>query len=117
MPLIENGFAPDDPITKMTVERYLSAFKDTGVDTVIMGCTHYPLLKDYFRRHLPKDVRVISQDELMGAKLKDYLARHIEIDICLSRNSELRVMVSSLNSHYSAVAAKMFSDIAIEEVK
>ena len=37
VPLIENGFAPDDPITEMTVERYLSAFQGTGVDTVIMG--------------------------------------------------------------------------------
>lgn len=112
VPLIENNdFASADEVC----QSYISQF--SNIDSLILGCTHYPLLKDYFRRHLPKDVRVISQDELMGAKLKDYLARHIEIDICLSRNSELRVMVSSLNSHYSAVAAKMFSDIAIEEVK
>ena len=54
VPLIENGFAPDDPITEMTVERYLSQFKDTGVDTVIMGCTHYPFLTDTLEKHMPE---------------------------------------------------------------
>ena len=54
VPLIENGFAPDDPITEMTVERYLSAFRGTGVDTVIMGCTHYPFLAGTLRRHMPE---------------------------------------------------------------
>ena len=54
VPLIENGFAPDDPITKMTVERYLSAFRDTGVDTVIMGCTHYPFLAHTLEAYLPE---------------------------------------------------------------
>lgn len=54
VPLIENGFAPDDPITEMTVERYLSAFRDTGVDTVIMGCTHYPFLANTLQKHMPE---------------------------------------------------------------
>ena len=53
VPLIENGFAPDDPITEMTVERYLSAFQGTGVDTVIMGCTHYPFLTGTLEKTMP----------------------------------------------------------------
>ena len=59
VPLIENGFAPDDPITEMTVERYLSAFQGTGVDTVIMGCTHYPFLANTLERHMP-DVTFVN---------------------------------------------------------
>lgn len=95
------------------VEKYAKQF--SNLDSLILGCTHYPLLKQYFRQALP-NVRVISQDELMGAKLKDYLQRHIEIDICLSRNSEYNILVSSLNAHYQNVAATMFPDIPVKEV-
>ena len=69
VPLIENGFAPDDPITKMTVERYLSAFKDTGVDTVIMGCTHYPFLADTLEQYMP-DVTFINVGKALSFGLK-----------------------------------------------
>ena len=69
VPLIENGFAPDDPITKMTVERYLSAFKDTGVDTVIMGCTHYPFLEHTLERFLP-EVTFINVGKALSFGLK-----------------------------------------------
>ena len=111
VPLIENNnFAAADEVCR----RYISQFDN--IDSLVLGCTHYPLLKDYFRRHLPKDIRVVSQDELMGAKLQNYLSRHIEIDITLSRNSELKVLVSSFNPHYQAVATKLFPSVTIEEV-
>lgn len=47
VPLVENGFiSKSDPIVKLVVERYLLPLKKTGIDTLIMGCTHYPILKD-----------------------------------------------------------------------
>ena len=69
VPLIENGFAPDDPITEMTVERYLSAFRGTGVDTVIMGCTHYPFLAATLQRHMP-EVTFINVGKALSFGLK-----------------------------------------------
>ena len=71
-------------------------------------------LKEYFREALPK-VRIISQDELMGAKLADYLRRHIEIDICLSRNRDYKFLVSNWNEHYQKVAAMLFPGIPVRE--
>ncbi len=53
VPLIENGFAPDDPIVKLTVQRYLTALLETDIDTLILGCTHYPFLYDTIRETLP----------------------------------------------------------------
>lgn len=109
VPAIEsNDFAAAEKI----VADYAPRFKD--MDSLILGCTHYPLVKDFFRRAL-SDVRVIAQDELMGAKLKDYLRRHVEIDICLSRNREYEFLVSTLNEHYQSVAAKMFPDIPVRQ--
>lgn len=109
VPAIEsNNFA----LAEAKAAEYAAGFVD--VDSLILGCTHYPLLKECFRRALPK-VRVISQDELMGAKLADYLRRHIEIDICLSRNRDYKFLVSNWNEHYQKVAATMFPDIPICE--
>ncbi len=112
VPAIE---AADFIAAEKAAKNYASQFKN--IDSLILGCTHYPLLKTIFRRLMPENVRVVSQDELMGAKLKDYLKRHFEIDICLSRSSELKVLVSRLDDHYRQIAATMFPNIKIEEVK
>ncbi|MBQ6146984.1 MAG: glutamate racemase [Clostridia bacterium] len=71
VPLIENGFAPDDPITEMTVERYLSSFRDTGVDTIIMGCTHYPFLKNTLQKHMP-EVTFINVGKALSYDLREH---------------------------------------------
>ena len=112
VPLIEsNNFTAAD----LAAKKYSSEFK--SIDSLILGCTHYPLLKSSFHKYLPERVKIVSQDELMGAKLKDYLTRHFEIDICLSRNKELKFWVSKYNSHYQEVAQKLFPNVIIEEVK
>ena len=90
---------------------YVKQFKE--IDSLILGCTHYPLLKTYFRQILPPSVRVISQDEFMGEKLQDYLTRHVEIDITLSRNAQYQFEVSELNEHYRQVAESLFPGINI----
>jgi glutamate racemase len=60
VPLVENGFvAADDPITALTVERYLAPIKESGADTLILGCTHYPLIADAIAKFLP-DVTLIN---------------------------------------------------------
>ena len=100
-------------LAEKLVKNYASKF--VNMDSLILGCTHYPLLKQYFRRFLPT-VNVISQDELMGAKLKDYLNRHLEIDICLSRNREYKFMVSHWNNDYQRVADLLFPNIVFEEI-
>lgn len=54
VPLVENGLTdPRDEIVRCVVERYTKDLRETGVDTVILGCTHYPILKDAIARSLP----------------------------------------------------------------
>lgn len=112
VPAIEgNDFTAAEKLSQQYAENF------NGFDSLILGCTHYPLLKNYFRATLPPTTKVVSQDELMGEKLKDYLERHFEIDITLSRNSEYKFIVSSLNDHYQRVAEMMFGKIKIEAVE
>ena len=60
VPLVENGFVDaDDPIPRLTAERYLAPIKESGADTLILGCTHYPLLSAVISAVLP-DVALID---------------------------------------------------------
>ncbi|MCQ2741306.1 MAG: glutamate racemase [Alphaproteobacteria bacterium] len=109
VPLIE---ANDFTAAKAAAKEYTADFKN--IDSLILGCTHYPLLKKDFREFMPENVRIVSQDDLMGQKLKDYLRRHVEIDICLSRNAELEILVSQMNDGYQKVAGLLFPNVEVK---
>ena len=107
VPAIENN---DFATAQEFVREYSRSF--TSCDSLILGCTHYPLLKNMFREALPK-VRIISQDELMADKLKNYLSRHSEIEHKLGRQGARCFKVSSLNNHSQKVASNLFADIPL----
>ncbi len=61
VPLVENGrCAPGDMVAELVVREYLQPLKDAGVDTLVMGCTHYPLLRDIFSAFMGPDVTLID---------------------------------------------------------
>lgn len=94
------------------VRKYALPFAEC--DSLILGCTHYPLMKDFFRAELPR-VNIVSQDELMGDKLADYLEHHPEIAGCLSTDSHYEFCVSSLNRRSRKVAGLLFPEIPLRE--
>jgi glutamate racemase len=59
VPLVEEGWT-DGPVVEMTAERYLSEMKVTGIDTLVLGCTHYPLLKGVLSSVMGEPVRLID---------------------------------------------------------
>jgi glutamate racemase len=78
--LIENNEFDNegaDYFIKKHVNRLLAA--DRRIDTVILGCTHYPLIQQKIRRHLSADIQLISQGDIVAKRLADYLVRHPEI--------------------------------------
>ncbi len=61
VPLVESGFVePGDPITRLTVERYLASMKEAGVDTLILGCTHYPIIAPVIAEVMGEGVTLIN---------------------------------------------------------
>lgn len=75
VPLVENGrYAPSDPLVKLLVEEYIAPFKEAEVDTLVLGCTHYPLLWDAIAAYLGEDVTLISS----GAACIDTVAQLLE---------------------------------------
>ncbi len=81
VPLVENGEGDSegaDYFIKKNVDQLMN--QDRDIDTVILGCTHYPLLINKIKKYMPESVNVISQGDIVALSLKDYLKRHPEID-------------------------------------
>jgi glutamate racemase len=62
VPLVEEGWT-DNEVVEMTVRAYLGSLKQSGIDTLILGCTHYPLLKKAIRKYLGSSVRLVDSAE------------------------------------------------------
>lgn len=81
VPLVENNEAHSDGADYF-VQKYVDELlaKDDKIDTIILGCTHYPLLQSKIRKYAPAHINIITQGELVADSLKDYMARHPEMD-------------------------------------
>lgn len=80
--LVESGFvAPQDEVTRLVAQRYLSPIRAAEVDTLILGCTHYPLLTDVIGDVMGPDVELVSAGEESAFELKRMLkARDLRAD-------------------------------------
>lgn len=73
VPLVENGFTKEgDEITKMAVERYLGFLRDTDADTLILGCTHYPIIAPAISAVLP-GLKLINVGEAAAVELREII--------------------------------------------
>lgn len=87
VPLVENGEYDKpgaDYFVKKNIDHLLEEAPD--IDTVLLACTHYPLLKEKILEYLPAGIRLLSQGEIVADSLADYLHRHPGIEERCSRN-------------------------------
>lgn len=99
------------------LKSYLGKLSASGVDTLVLGCTHYPAIKDEARKIMGDGVEVVSQDEIIPNKLKDYLKRHPEIETKLSKNSRMVFLVTKKTMANQKFATKLFdSEIYLKKV-
>ena len=77
-----------DYFVKRDVEALLA--RDPRIDTVILGCTHYPLLYEKVRSFVPDGVNVLTQGQAVAASLKDYLSRHTDIKTLCTKGGETK---------------------------
>jgi glutamate racemase len=73
VPLVEEGWL-DHPVTRLTAQEYLKPVLAEHIDTLVLGCTHYPLLKPLFEQLLGPEVRLVDSAESMAAIATDLLA-------------------------------------------
>lgn len=105
VPLVENNEFDStgaDFFVKKDLDAIMQA--DRLIDTLILGCTHYPLLLHKIQNYVPQGVSVISQGEYVAASLDDYLHRHPEMDDKCAKNGRC--------AYYTTEAADKFSESA-----
>lgn len=104
VPFIENNeFKLVLPILK----EYIKPFRG-NIDTLILGCTHYPILETHIKKLLGSKVKIISQNKLLPDKLKNYLLRHPEIDRTLSKKKKYVLLVTDLTETMQKTVKKWF---------
>lgn len=109
VPLVENGEYDKpgaDYFVQQHVERILA--KDPKVDTLLLACTHYPLLMHKIREYTPDHISILSQGEIVAESLRDYLQRHPEIDQKCSKGGNLRFLTTDSTEEFDAHGKEFF---------
>lgn len=85
-------------------------------DSLILGCTHYSLLKDYARSISGEELNIIAQDDLIPLKLKQYLSSHKEIEVRLGQLGQRSIFLTNPDPRYDAILATILGGKFIEQV-
>jgi glutamate racemase len=114
VPLVENALL-EHPATEMFVKEYTQKIlaKDPKIDTLVLGCTHYPLLQGIFMKILPKNIKIVSQGGIIAQKTLEYLANHSEIDARISKNGKIRFLTTD-SPEFFEKGAKVFWNTKIK---
>lgn len=109
VPLIESGEFDNqgaDYFIKLYLDRIMA--QDTDIDTILLACTHYPLIIDQIKDHLPKNIKVVPQGDIVATSLQDYLQRHPEMEQRLSRHGHRKFFTTSDDTADFDKQASMF---------
>lgn len=117
VPLVENN-EYDGPGADYFVKKRIDnlLLKDPQIDSVILGCTHYPLLLNKILKYTPRGVKIIPQGEYVANSLKDYLFRHPEMDSLCTKNGTCRYLTTE-NTDKFRESAQLFLNEAVEVEK
>ena len=112
VPLIENNEL-DGVGANYFVEKHVQQLfqQSQNIDTVVLGCTHYPLLKSLIEKHLPKNVQILTQGSIVANGLKDYLMRHPEMETRLSKNIQRDFFTTDSTELFDTHASLFFGQV------
>ena len=91
VPIIENNEADTlgaDYFVKKRIDLIME--RDPLIDTLILGCTHYPILMPKIQKHVPKNVQIVAQGEYVAESLKDYFRRHPDMDARCTKHGSVK---------------------------
>ena len=110
VPLVEYGEA-DSEGADFFVRRHIEALmtRDPHIDTILLGCTHYPLLLPKINKYRPAGVKIIAQGEIVAASLRNYLERHPEIEGECSKGGRVEFLTTESSEKFSESASVFLS--------
>jgi len=106
VPLVENN-EYDKPGADYFIKQHIDNIlkKDSRIDTLILACTHYPLLEKKIRKYLPEGIKLVSQGQLVAESLVDYLRRHPEIESECSKNGTCHFYTTESEEKFASMAS------------
>lgn len=105
VPLVEEGWLKKGE-TKRIIKSYLHPLRMSQVDTLIMACTHYPLLREQIQLKVGRKVKLVDSGEEVVLKLKEFLEKNKEIEKSLEKNKNHEFYVSDLTPRFQEIAEK-----------
>jgi glutamate racemase len=114
VPLVEEGMV-DDPITELIARRYLSGIRQQNISTVILGCTHYPVIKPDLIKVLGEDVKLVESGDVLAEELKALYQDHILVPDEGIR--QIRVCITDLTDHFERLAHQLMAPEKISDLE
>ena len=114
VPLVEEGMV-NDPITEMVARRYLSVIQEKHISTVILGCTHYPVIKNDLQKVLGDGVSLVESGDVLGEELSGLFQ-----DKIIEKNlgpREIRVCITDLTDHFERLAYQLMDPERITQLE
>jgi len=114
VPLIENNEF-DTQAGREFIEKDVMTLleKNPRIDTIVLGCTHYPVLQQYIESIVPEGVTVVSQGGIVAESLSDYLLRHPWMDSKLSRNGSVHYLTSESTEEFNKQASEFMGSTVV----
>ena len=106
VPLVENNEHRGDG-ADFFVKKYIDQMllKDNDIDTLLLACTHYPLLLEKIRKYLPQYISILTQGDIVATSLKNYLYRHSDLSQSLSKGSTCTYLTTESPEKFSQLAS------------
>ena len=111
VPLVENNEHQTDG-ADFFVQKHINNIlaKDNHIDTILLACTHYPLLRQKIEKYLPENVKLLSQGEIVAQSLKVYLHRHPEIEDKISKKGKRVFFTTDSPDDFAGKASIFFGE-------
>lgn len=107
VPLVEEGWQ-DEEVTSLVLKKYLKPFQEAGVDTLILGCTHYPVLKQQISQIMGPSVNLIESGEVLSHKLSSLFSQGA-INPSKSGQGEVEIHITDLTDQFEKLARELLS--------
>jgi glutamate racemase len=110
VPLVEEGWLKKGE-TRKIVKKYLHPLKSKQIDILILGCTHYPLLKEIIQAKIGKRVKVIDSSEVLSNSVTEFLRQHPDVDSRLKKSGTCQFYVSDVTDQFQKIAKSILKTV------
>lgn len=111
VPLIENN-EQNSKGADFFVKKYIHSLlhREERIDTILLACTHYPLMMKKIKEYMPADMKLLSQGDIVATSLYDYLQRHSEMEKRLSKNGSREFYTTDSTNDFDEHALAFFGE-------